>query len=186
MGNGRSAAALQPTAEVGELKVERALLSVFDKRGVVDFARALNELGVEIISTGGTASELGEAGIETTPIEAYTGFPEILDGRVACAGRRVGGLVDRQDAGGDGSDVHRAAVRVGEVPAERLRGITGIHRRERRRLVDRDARRATGSCRTVARAAGRPVCERGDRDREDADDAEHGQHPLLGELAANH
>jgi phosphoribosylaminoimidazolecarboxamide formyltransferase/IMP cyclohydrolase len=82
MGNGRSAAALQPTAEVGELKVERALLSVFDKRGVVDFARALNELGVEIISTGGTASELGEAGIETTPIEVYTGFPEILDGRV--------------------------------------------------------------------------------------------------------
>ncbi len=82
MGNGRSAAALQPPTELGELKVERALLSVFDKRGVVDFARALNELGVEIISTGGTASELGEAGVETTPIETYTGFPEILDGRV--------------------------------------------------------------------------------------------------------
>jgi phosphoribosylaminoimidazolecarboxamide formyltransferase / IMP cyclohydrolase len=82
MGNGRSAAALQAPTELGELKVERALLSVFDKRGVVDFARALNELGVEIISTGGTASELAEAGIATTAIEEYTGFPEILDGRV--------------------------------------------------------------------------------------------------------
>jgi phosphoribosylaminoimidazolecarboxamide formyltransferase/IMP cyclohydrolase len=64
------------------LKVERALVSVFDKRGVVDFARSLSELGVEIISTGGTAAELAEAGIGTTPIEDYTGFPEMLDGRV--------------------------------------------------------------------------------------------------------
>jgi phosphoribosylaminoimidazolecarboxamide formyltransferase / IMP cyclohydrolase len=82
MANGKAATALQPSIDLGELKVERALVSVFDKRGVVDFARALSELGVEIISTGGTASELAEAGIGTTPIEEYTGFPEILDGRV--------------------------------------------------------------------------------------------------------
>src|SRR4051812_34524234 len=82
MGNGRPATALQSPLDLGELKVERALVSVFDKRGVVDFARALNELGVEIISTGGTATELAEAGIGTTSIEEYTGFPEILDGRV--------------------------------------------------------------------------------------------------------
>src|SRR5262245_62026903 len=82
MSDVRSAAALQVPEGLGELKVERALVTVFDKRGVVDFARALNDLGVEIISTGGTATEIGEAGIETTPIEAYTGFPEILDGRV--------------------------------------------------------------------------------------------------------
>jgi phosphoribosylaminoimidazolecarboxamide formyltransferase/IMP cyclohydrolase len=82
MSDGRSSAALQLPSDQGELKVERALVSVFDKRGVVDFARALSELGVEIISTGGTAKEIGEAGIETTSIEAYTGFPEILDGRV--------------------------------------------------------------------------------------------------------
>jgi phosphoribosylaminoimidazolecarboxamide formyltransferase / IMP cyclohydrolase len=82
MSDGRSSAALQLPSDQGELKVERALVSVFDKRGVVDFARALTELGVEIISTGGTAKEIGEAGIETTSIEAYTGFPEILDGRV--------------------------------------------------------------------------------------------------------
>ena len=66
----------------GDLRVERALLTVHDKRGVVDFARALHDLGVEIISTGGTASEIAGAGIEVRPIEDYTGFPEILDGRV--------------------------------------------------------------------------------------------------------
>ena len=66
----------------GDLRIERALLTVHDKRGVVDFARALAELGVEIISTGGTASELGGAGIDVRSIEDYTGFPEILDGRV--------------------------------------------------------------------------------------------------------
>jgi phosphoribosylaminoimidazolecarboxamide formyltransferase / IMP cyclohydrolase len=66
----------------GDLRVERALLTVHDKRGVVDFARALTELGVEIISTGGTAAELGGAGIDVRSIEDYTGFPEILDGRV--------------------------------------------------------------------------------------------------------
>ena len=66
----------------GEVQVRRALLSVSDKRGLVDFARGLVELGVEIVSTGGTARELAEAGIETRPVDDYTGFPEILDGRV--------------------------------------------------------------------------------------------------------
>jgi phosphoribosylaminoimidazolecarboxamide formyltransferase/IMP cyclohydrolase len=65
-----------------DLRVERALVTVHDKRGVVDLARALADLGVEIISTGGTAAELGGAGIEVRSIEDYTGFPEILDGRV--------------------------------------------------------------------------------------------------------
>ena len=55
---------------------------MFDKRGMVDFARALADLGVEIISTGGTAAELAEHGIDARAIEDYTGFPEILDGRV--------------------------------------------------------------------------------------------------------
>ena len=68
--------------QAGEVQVRRALLSVSDKRGLVDFARGLAQLGVEIISTGGTARELAEAGIETRPVDDYTGFPEILDGRV--------------------------------------------------------------------------------------------------------
>src|SRR2546426_4100276 len=82
MAESNPAAALESPAALGELKVERALVSVFDKRGVVDFARALSELGVEVISTGGTAAELAASGIDSRPIEEYTGFPEILDGRV--------------------------------------------------------------------------------------------------------
>jgi phosphoribosylaminoimidazolecarboxamide formyltransferase / IMP cyclohydrolase len=73
----------------GEVRVRRALLSVSDKRGLVDFARGLRELGVEILSTGGTARELSEAGIETRSVEDYTGFPEILDGRVKTLNPRI-------------------------------------------------------------------------------------------------
>ncbi|MEA2355064.1 MAG: phosphoribosylaminoimidazolecarboxamide formyltransferase / cyclohydrolase [Solirubrobacteraceae bacterium] len=69
-------------AAPGEVRVRRALLSVSDKRGVVDFARGLVELGVEIVSTGGTAGELTGAGIPVRAIDDFTGFPEIMDGRV--------------------------------------------------------------------------------------------------------
>jgi phosphoribosylaminoimidazolecarboxamide formyltransferase/IMP cyclohydrolase len=64
------------------VRIRRALLSVSDKRGVVDFARGLAELGVELVSTGGTASELAAAGLAVRPVEDLTGFPEIMDGRV--------------------------------------------------------------------------------------------------------
>jgi phosphoribosylaminoimidazolecarboxamide formyltransferase/IMP cyclohydrolase len=69
---------------VGEIgpKIRRALLSVSDKTGIVEFARGLAELGIEIISTGGTAGELADAGIEVRSISDLTGFPEIMDGRV--------------------------------------------------------------------------------------------------------
>ncbi len=60
----------------------RALLSVSDKTGIVDFARGLAELGIELVSTGGTARVLEEAGIAVRPIEDFTGFPEMLGGRV--------------------------------------------------------------------------------------------------------
>jgi phosphoribosylaminoimidazolecarboxamide formyltransferase / IMP cyclohydrolase len=66
----------------GDVRVRRALLSVSDKRGIADFARGLAELGVELISTGGTARELVEAGLDVRPIEDFTGFPEIMGGRV--------------------------------------------------------------------------------------------------------
>ena len=82
-----------------ELPIKRALVSVTDKTGVVDFVRALHdEFGVEIISTGGTAQVLSQAGISVTPIEAYTGFPEMMDGRVKTLHPRVhGGLLCRRD-----------------------------------------------------------------------------------------
>ncbi len=62
--------------------VRRALLSVSDKTGIVEFARALADLGVELVSTGGTSKALESAGLRVTPIERLTGFPEMMDGRV--------------------------------------------------------------------------------------------------------
>ena len=61
--------------EPGGVQIRRALLTVSDKRGLVDFARGLSDLGVEIVSTGGTARELEGAGIAVRPIDDYTGFP---------------------------------------------------------------------------------------------------------------
>ena len=64
------------------MQVRRALISVYDKRGVAEFARGLVEMGVEIVSTGKTAVEISSAGVPVTPIDRVTGFPEMLDGRV--------------------------------------------------------------------------------------------------------
>ena len=69
-------------AAPGEVRVRRALLSVSDKRGVVELARGLAELEVEIVSTGGTARELAGGGVAVRSIEDFTGFPEMMDGRV--------------------------------------------------------------------------------------------------------
>ena len=84
----------------GEVRVRRALLSVSDKRGLVDFARGLAELGVEIVSTGGSANELAAEGLEVRAIDDYTGFPEILDGRVKTLNPRIyaGLLAVRDDS----------------------------------------------------------------------------------------
>jgi len=73
----------------GEVRVRRALLSVSDKRGLVEFARGLTELGVEIVSTGGTARELTAEGIAVRAVDDYTGFPEMLDGRVKTLNPRI-------------------------------------------------------------------------------------------------
>src|SRR5579872_7081525 len=79
-------------------KIERALLSVSDKTGLVELARGLAELGVEIVSTGGTAKALAEAGIAVTGISDVTRFPEMLDGRVKTLHPAVhGGLLARRD-----------------------------------------------------------------------------------------
>jgi len=65
-----------------DIKIQRALISVYDKAGIIDFARNLSEMGVEILSTGGTATAIREAGIEVKDVSDFTGFPEMLDGRV--------------------------------------------------------------------------------------------------------
>ncbi len=79
-------------------KIERAIISVTDKAGVVDFAKSLSKFGVEILSTGGTAKAMREGGVEVKDISDYTGFPEMLDGRVKTLHPKVhGGLLGMRD-----------------------------------------------------------------------------------------
>ena len=86
--------------------VRRALLSVSDKRGLTAFAAALTELGVELLSTGGTARALRDAGLQVTEVSDYTGFPELMDGRVKTLHPRVhAGILARR-----GHDTDRAAL----------------------------------------------------------------------------
>jgi len=81
------------------MKIERALLSVSDKTGIVDFARALNARGIALLSTGGTAKLLAEAGLPVQEVSDYTGFPEMMDGRVKTLHPKIhGGLLARRDA----------------------------------------------------------------------------------------
>src|SRR5947209_20556025 len=65
-----------------EVQVARALLSVSDKTGIVEFARGLAQLGIELVSTGGTFRELADAGVPVRSVSELTAFPEIMDGRV--------------------------------------------------------------------------------------------------------
>ena len=74
-------------------RLKRALISVSDKTGVVDFARGLHELGVELVSTSGTLKVLVQAGLPVRPLETMTGFPEILDGRVKTLHPHVHGAI---------------------------------------------------------------------------------------------
>jgi phosphoribosylaminoimidazolecarboxamide formyltransferase/IMP cyclohydrolase len=93
----------------------RALLSVSDKRGIVELGRALAELGCEIVSTGGTAEALRKAGIAVIPIERVTGFPEMMDGRVKTLHPKVhGGLLARRGHPGD----RAALAQHGIVPID--------------------------------------------------------------------
>src|SRR5437016_7806679 len=79
-------------------KIHRALLSVSDKSGLLDLARTLSALGVELISTGGTRKALEEAGLAVRDIAQVTGFPEILDGRVKTLNPRIhGGILAVRD-----------------------------------------------------------------------------------------
>jgi phosphoribosylaminoimidazolecarboxamide formyltransferase/IMP cyclohydrolase len=79
-------------------KIETAIISVTDKTGVVEFAKSLSKFGVEILSTGGTARALREGGVSVMDISDYTGFPEMMDGRVKTLHPKVhGGLLGLRD-----------------------------------------------------------------------------------------
>jgi phosphoribosylaminoimidazolecarboxamide formyltransferase/IMP cyclohydrolase len=93
-------------------KVAQALLSVSDKTGLEDFARGLAARGVALLSTGGTAKALAAAGLAVTDVGAYTGFPEMLDGRVKTLHPKVhGGILARRDL-----PAHRAAIERAGIP----------------------------------------------------------------------
>ncbi|HXN56868.1 MAG TPA: bifunctional phosphoribosylaminoimidazolecarboxamide formyltransferase/IMP cyclohydrolase, partial [Myxococcales bacterium] len=88
------------------MNVTRALLSVSDKTGLVDFARGLVELGVELLSTGGTAALLAKEGVRVTQVQDFTGAPEMLGGRVKTLHPRVhGGILARRDLASDQADM---------------------------------------------------------------------------------
>jgi phosphoribosylaminoimidazolecarboxamide formyltransferase / IMP cyclohydrolase len=79
-------------------KAERALISLTDKSGIEDFAKALTELGIEILSTGGTAKKLRDNGVPVKDVSEFTGFPEMLDGRVKTLHPLVhGGILNQRE-----------------------------------------------------------------------------------------
>ncbi len=89
-----------------DVKIKTALISVSDKSGVVDFASKLSKMGVKIISTGGTAKKLSEAGLDVIGIESVTGFPEMMDGRVKTLHPKIhGALLGLRD-----KKAHKAAM----------------------------------------------------------------------------
>ena len=98
-------------SDPGAVRIRRALLSVSDKRGIVDFARGLADHGVELVSTGGTARELQGAGLPVRAVEDLTGFPEMMDGRVKTLHPKIyaGLLAVRSD------EEHLAAAREHDV-----------------------------------------------------------------------
>jgi phosphoribosylaminoimidazolecarboxamide formyltransferase / IMP cyclohydrolase len=92
--------------------IKQALISVSDKTGLLDFARALAAQGVKLLSTGGTAKLLADNGLAVTEVADYTGFPEMLDGRVKTLHPKVhGGILARRDL-----DSHRAALETHQIP----------------------------------------------------------------------
>src|SRR3982751_5892933 len=93
------------------MRIERAILSVSDKTGIVELASALNGHGVEILSTGGTAKHLSDAGVPVTPISTWSGAPEILGGRVKTLTPKVFGAILHDRANREHiADVERLSI----------------------------------------------------------------------------
>jgi phosphoribosylaminoimidazolecarboxamide formyltransferase/IMP cyclohydrolase len=123
--------------------VRRALLSVSDKTGLVEFARGLAERGVALVASGGTASALREAGLEVVDVAELTGSPEMLGGRVKTLHPRVhGGILARRDHSGDSEDIaaHDLAtidlVAVNLYPFEATVAVPGIELAEAIEKID--------------------------------------------------
>ena len=103
-------ALLDSSDKAGLAKPERALLSVSDKTGLAEFAAVLHELGVELLSTGGTAKAIAAAGLPVRQVAEHTGFPEIMDGRVKTLHPRIhGGILGRRAIDGEAMAMHGIA-----------------------------------------------------------------------------
>ena len=101
--------------------IKRALLSVSDKTGIVEFARGLAGFGVTLISTGGTARLLRDAGLKVTEVADHTGFPEMLDGRVKTLHPKVhAGILARRDVSGHMEALERASIPALDLVAVNL------------------------------------------------------------------
>ncbi len=102
-------------------KIERAMLSVWDKTGLVDLARALHELGVELVSSGGTATAIAEAGIPVTTVHDVTGVPEMLDHRVVTLHPKIhGGLLADRGKASHRADLETHAIKPFDLVVSNL------------------------------------------------------------------
>lgn len=109
----------------------RAIISVYDKTNVADFARGLSEMGIEILSTGGTQSFLVEAGIPVTPVSDLTGFPEILGGRVKTLHPAIhGGILARRGEASHMEDLSKLNIQPVDIVVVNLYPFAQTARRE--------------------------------------------------------
>ena len=128
--------------------IQRALISVSDKTGLIEFAKALAARGVEILSTGGTAKALKDAGITVKDVAEHTGFPEMMDGRLKTLHPKVhGGLLAVRD---DAAHMAAAATRMASRPSTCWWSTSIRSRRPWRR-----ARRSTTASKTSTSAGRR-------------------------------
>jgi len=92
-------------------KIARALISVSNKKGIAEFAKVLQAMGIEILSTGGTAKTLRDSGITVKDVSEHTGFPEMLDGRVKTLHPKIhGGLLSRRDNPKDMEEIRKHGI----------------------------------------------------------------------------
>ncbi|MEE9217576.1 MAG: bifunctional phosphoribosylaminoimidazolecarboxamide formyltransferase/IMP cyclohydrolase [Acidobacteriota bacterium] len=125
------------------MKIERALISVYDKGDVAELARFLSERGVEILSSGGTARHLAQAGVRVVAVEELTGSPEVMQGRVKTLHPRLhAGLLARRDRASDLRDLERLGARpidlliVNFYPFEKAASLQDARREEIIEMID--------------------------------------------------
>lgn len=119
------------------LKVKRALISVSEKKGLLVFAKGLHDLGVEIISTGGTARKLRESGLPVIEVSEYTGFPEILDGRVKTLHPKIhGGLLARREKPDHMDQVRKHKIGLIDMVVVNLYPFAGVTKKKNVQLEE--------------------------------------------------